>query len=54
MPAKGTTINMPGNKGILLKWISGEDFFTIQVHESQSKTIPLQYAVVFNLSQALK
>ena len=54
MPAKGSKITMLGKKGSLLKWISGGDFFKILVRESQSKAIPLHYAVVFKISQALK
>lgn len=46
VPAKAAKISMLGQKGTSMKWISGEKSFRILVHESQSKALPSNYAVV--------
>jgi len=54
IPAKGAKISILGQKGQLPKWTSGEDSFKILVHESQSKAMPSNFALVFKVSQVLK
>jgi alpha-L-fucosidase len=53
IPAKGAKISMLGQKGPFSKWTTGEGSFKILVRESQSKTMPSRYAVVFKVSQVL-
>ena len=54
LPAKGAKISMLGGKGTSLKWISEGDFFKILINESQNKTVPSQYSVVFKVSNILR
>jgi alpha-L-fucosidase len=47
-PAKGAKISMLGQKGVSMRWTTGEDFFKILVSESRKGILP-EYAVAFKI-----
>jgi alpha-L-fucosidase len=50
VPEKGAKISMLGKKGSSLKWKTDGAGFKISIPESQVKTLPSTYAVVFKVS----
>ena len=49
VPEKGAKITMPGKKGGTFKWKTDGSGFKLFVSESQAKSLPSKYAVVFKL-----
>ncbi len=54
VPEKGAKITMPGKKGSSFKWKADGTGFKLSVSESQAKSLPSKYAVVFKVSKVVK
>jgi len=54
VPEKGAKITMPGKKGGSFKWKTEGSGFKLSISESQTKSLPSKYAVVFKVSKVAK